>query len=83
MPKPLPKNCRFDKEQNGVTFTVEIDGREWRAFITAEAADKLYPGCEPVEEICSRSYVADLCAKLIRSGNTSEPLHISSVMLDE
>lgn len=83
MPLPLPQNCRFDKERNGVAFTVEIDGREWKAFITSQAIAALYADQDLVRAVSDSSEITRKVAERLTAGDDIEPITLTSTMFDD
>ncbi|MPZ47063.1 MAG: hypothetical protein GEV05_27610 [Betaproteobacteria bacterium] len=81
--KPLPTNCRLDEVERCVAMTLHIDGTERQVKMTVEAAQKLYPGCDPVKELSQHSYITDLFTQLARTGHNLDTLFITSTMLDD
>jgi hypothetical protein len=83
MPLPLPKNCRLNKKARGIDFEVAIKGRNWKAFITFEAVDYLYPCSKNrVGAVSRSSYITRKVAERIRVDDV-EPIHVSSVMVQQ
>lgn len=80
MPLPRPKNCRLNEKDRGVNFEVEIDGRNWKAFITFEALDSHYPRRDRIRAISQSSYITRKVAERIRAGDDVEPIFLSSTM---
>jgi hypothetical protein len=83
MPLPLPKNCRWDPEQKGVAFSVELDGKEWQAFITSEAISAQYPNQDAVRAVSTSSYITRKVAERLRDGDDTEPIFLTSTMFDD
>jgi hypothetical protein len=77
-----PKKCRLDQERNGVAFSVEIDGRQWKCFITREAVGKLYADQDIVRAVSNSSQVTRKIAERIKAGDV-EPITFTSTMFDE
>jgi hypothetical protein len=83
MPLPLPVNCKFDEEKRGVFFTVTIDGKEWKCFITKEAIESLYPTKDLVRAVSESSEVTRGIAMRLKCGDVVEPIYLVSTMLDK
>ena len=83
MQKLFPKNPRTNKEDRGVNFEVEIDGRNWKAFITFEALDSLYPGpsLDRIRAVLQSSHITSLVVERIGCGDNVEPIHLSTTTL--
>jgi len=80
MPLLRPKNCRLNEKDCGVDFEVEIDGRNWKAFITFEYVASLYPANpDRIRAVSQSSYITRKVAERIRVGDL-EPIFLSSTM---
>jgi hypothetical protein len=80
LPLPLPKNCQLNAKEHGLNFEVEIEGRNWRAFITFEALDAVYPGRDRIHAVSQSSYIPRKVAECIRAGSDAEPISLTRAM---
>lgn len=89
MPPRLPQNVRAQAENPGpgVAFTVELDGRFRDCLVTNEALDDMYgkhdDDAARVGRVQRHSAISRLVAAILRrTGDATEPIVITSAMID-
>ena len=77
---PLPKTCRLNEKERGVNFEVEISGRNWKALITFEALDSIYPAQNRIHAVLQSRYITSKVAERILLGDDTEPICLMRTM---
>jgi len=83
MPLPLPQNCQFDDEHNGVAFELAVNNKSTKCFVSSEALEDHFGLCESkqakVHGVKTTSAIGQKARQRMEAGDV-EPIFLVTAM---